>query len=95
MNNLKRISIETFVILLATLVLDIQAGCTWDKSSETSCTIECSADYDFSGTETLEEVLADLEIKWQMVRKELFYFIKTHTRYNKFVRFVVLYELNY
>lgn len=77
MNKLKRISIKTFVILLATLVLDIQAGCTWDKSSETSCMIECSADYDFSGTETLEEVMEDLKLKWEMVRKEIFYLVKS------------------
>lgn len=69
MKKLRRIWIETVVILL-TQVLDIQAGCYWDSTEQTNCGISC-----FGGFETPEQVLANLDEKWNEVNiKDCFIF---------------------
>lgn len=71
MKKLNRILFETFVILL-TRVWTVRSGCSWESSSQTNCVISCSSTYTFSGSETTEQVLEDLEQKWNQVIKKTY-----------------------
>lgn len=66
MMKLNRILIKTFVIFL-TQLLPIEADCFWDSTSQTDCAISCTSSYTWSGSETSEQVLANLEEKWIQV----------------------------
>lgn len=73
MNQLSCISVEAFIIL-GTLVLYIQAKCYWETTLQSDCRISCWSSYSYSGTETIEETLADLEENWKEVTKTDFCF---------------------
>lgn len=79
MKKLKRILVETFVILL-TQVLDIRAGCSWDSSStQTDCAMSCTSSYSFSGSETPEQVMALLDETWKEVTEKDFILFNPYT----------------
>lgn len=66
------IFIKAFVIF-STHLLVIQAGCFWDAVTQADCAISCTSSHTINGTETPEQVLADLEEKWnEVVHKENF-----------------------